>query len=57
MSAAMDGLRLADDVMKRYHPVLLEREKKVKQEVTPMMQHYLQTKEEYKDCILFLPSG
>ena len=21
MSAAMDGLRLADDVMKRYHPV------------------------------------
>jgi DNA mismatch repair protein MutS len=29
----------------------------VKQEVTPMMQHYLQTKEEYKDCILFYRLG
>ena len=27
------------------------------QEVTPMMQHYLQTKEEYKDCILFYRLG
>ena len=26
-------------------------------EVTPMMQHYLQTKEEYKDCILFYRLG
>ena len=29
----------------------------MKQEVTPMMQHYLQTKEEYKDCILFYRLG
>ena len=27
------------------------------QKVTPMMQHYLQTKEEYKDCILFYRLG
>lgn len=27
------------------------------QEVTPMMQHYLQTKEQYKDCILFYRLG
>ncbi len=27
------------------------------QEVSPMMQHYLQTKEEYKDCILFYRLG
>ena len=27
------------------------------QEVTPMMQHYLQTKEENKDCILFYRLG
>ena len=26
-------------------------------DVTPMMQHYLQTKEEYKDCILFYRVG
>ena len=26
-------------------------------DVTPMMQHYLQTKEEYKDCILFYRLG
>lgn len=26
-------------------------------QVTPMMQHYLQTKEEYKDCILFYRLG
>ena len=26
-------------------------------EYTPMMQHYLQTKEEYKDCILFYRLG
>ena len=26
-------------------------------EFTPMMQHYLQTKEEYKDCILFYRLG
>jgi DNA mismatch repair protein MutS len=26
-------------------------------EVSPMMQHYLQTKEEYKDCILFYRLG
>ena len=26
-------------------------------EVTPMMQHYLETKEEYKDCILFYRLG
>ena len=26
-------------------------------EVTPMMQHYLQTKEAYKDCILFYRLG
>ncbi len=26
-------------------------------EVTPMMQHYLQTKDEYKDCILFYRLG
>ena len=24
-------------------------------ELTPMMKQYMQTKEEYKDCILFLP--
>ena len=27
------------------------------EEVTPMMQHYLKTKEEYKDCILFYRLG
>ena len=27
------------------------------QEVSPMMQHYLQTKEQYKDCILFYRLG
>ena len=27
------------------------------QEVTPMMQHYLKTKEEYPDCILFYRLG
>ena len=27
------------------------------QEVTPMMRHYLETKEEYKDCILFYRLG
>ena len=26
-------------------------------EVSPMMQHYLQTKEQYKDCILFYRLG
>ena len=26
-------------------------------EYSPMMQHYLQTKEEYKDCILFYRLG
>ena len=26
-------------------------------EFSPMMQHYLQTKEEYKDCILFYRLG
>ena len=26
-------------------------------EVTPMMQHYLKTKDEYKDCILFYRLG
>ena len=26
-------------------------------EFTPMLQHYLQTKEEYKDCILFYRLG
>ncbi len=30
---------------------------KVLEEVTPMMQHYLKTKEEYKDCILFYRLG
>ena len=32
-------------------------EEEIKNEVTPMMQHYLQTKEEYKDCILFYRLG
>jgi DNA mismatch repair protein MutS len=27
------------------------------EEVSPMMQNYLQTKEEYKDCILFYRLG
>lgn len=30
---------------------------KILSEYTPMMQHYLQTKEEYKDCILFYRLG
>ena len=32
-------------------------DEKLLQEVTPMMQHYLQTKEENKDCILFYRLG
>ena len=27
------------------------------EELTPMMQKYMETKQEYKDCILFYPSG
>ena len=27
------------------------------EDLTPMMQQYMKTKEEYKDCILFLPAG
>lgn len=29
----------------------------IMQELTPMMQHYLQTKDTYKDCILFYRLG
>ncbi len=32
-------------------------QKDVLEEVTPMMQHYLKTKEEYKDCVLFYRLG
>ena len=39
--------------------VVFERRRKVEEmaEFSPMMQHYLATKEKYKDCILFYRLG
>ena len=31
-------------------------QEKIMAELTPMMQKYVETKEEYKDCILFYPT-
>ena len=35
----------------------MSKEKNKKQEFSPMMQKYLDTKEQYKDCILFYRLG
>jgi hypothetical protein len=57
MSAAMDGLKIAEKVMnftKMNETVYGISDVSV---YTPMMQHYLSVKSEYRDCILFYRLG